>query len=145
MLNKITGYGPVRPGSGAKGKQSVSGTSSFADILSAATEETSASVPISATNPVGNMLALQEVTDEEVRRKRLVRQGHDMLDVLETLRRKLLEGSIPADMLQALERQLSAQKQNVMDPALRELIDDIELRLAVELAKLENALPKDVR
>lgn len=145
MLNKVTGYGPIKSAGNVKGKKGVSGTSSFADILSASsTDETSAAVPISATNPVGNMLLLQEVSEEEVRRKRLVRRGHDMLDILETLRRRLLEGRIPADMLAALERQLSAQKQTVMDPQLLELIEDIELRVAVELAKLENALPKDV-
>jgi hypothetical protein len=42
-------------------------------------------------------------------------------------------------MLQDLSRHLSVQRQHLNDPRLMEVMDDIELRVAVELAKLENA------
>ena len=61
------------------------------------------------------------------------------MDALEDIRRDLLAGGIPMHRLTELKRQISVQKQFVSDPRLNELIEDIELRAAVELAKLEMA------
>ncbi len=63
-----------------------------------------------------------------------------MLDVLEELRRRLLTGTLPMSVLLDLKRNISLQKQMTNDPALTGVIEDIELRAAVELAKLETAM-----
>lgn len=144
MLNKVTGYGQVKSTTQTKGRSSVSATRSFADLLAASEAGDAASVeslsgPNAAASLAG-MLAIQEVSDEEIRRKRAaVRRGHDMLESLESLRHALLEGRIPPQQLRELERHLSDQRQQFTDPALQEVLDDIELRVAVELAKIETA------
>lgn len=146
MLGKITGYAPLKAAANVKrrsGTSSVNSTESFADLLGAAgTDDAAAATPlehVTGTTAVGGMLSMQEVTEEVTRRKILTKQAHTMLDVLEELRRRLLSGNIPATMLQDLNRQLSTQKQSVSDPHLISIIEDIELRVAVELAKLEKA------
>ena len=143
---KISGYDPLKPASGTVKRSSTSaaGSSSFADLLSLSDAQ-DAPPPthvsdIVSTNALNNLLALQEISEEEVRRKKLVQQGNNTLDALERLRNQLLMGGIPMDVLRDLKRNLELQKQTVTDPALMALITDIELRAAVELAKLEMAL-----
>ena len=140
---KVSGYGSIRPGSGSKKTSGTSSTSSFADLLAlTGSEETQTASPlgdVAATSALSNLLSLQEISEEDVRRKKLLQQGKNMLDVLEQLRQQLLMGAIPAHMMQDLARQLSVEKEKTLDPAMNELIEDIELRLAVELAKLDMA------
>lgn len=143
MLGKITGYGSVKSASNVKRRGNVSSAKSFSELLAATGAEETAAVSslndVAAASAINNMLSLQEISGEDVRRRKLAQQGKNMLDELENLRRDLLIGAIPGERLQGLARQLSIQKQQVADPRLAALIDDIELRVAVELAKLEMA------
>jgi len=138
---KVNGYGIIKPGSNVRRSSSTSGTSSFSDILSAAqadgTGAASEASEVASTANLSSLLALQEISEEERRKQKLVKQGKNMLDTLETLRQKLLIGEIPQHLLGDLERSLSVQKEGIIDPQLLSLIEDIELRVAVELAKLE--------
>ncbi|NBR29945.1 MAG: hypothetical protein EBT83_16285 [Betaproteobacteria bacterium] len=59
------------------------------------------------------------------------------LDALEQLRDGLLSGSLPVATLRNLERMVAQERALVSDPKLNAVLDDIELRAAVELAKLE--------
>jgi hypothetical protein len=144
---KITGYGTIGSTTGPTKRSGVSPTSSFADVLAATEAENAAPASsltdVAATAALNNLLALQEISEEDVKRKKLAQQGKNMLDSLEKLRMQLLAGTVPAHTMQELSRQLSLQKQEVIDPQLRAIIDDIELRTAVELAKLEAAKPKE--
>lgn len=139
---KITGYSPVHPSGGVKKTGKTSPVSSFADVLAASgTDDIApslASGEVSATS-LSNLLSLQEVSDEDLRRQKLAQQGNRLLDTLEQLRQRILTGAVPPHLLRTLSQHLSVQKQSVNDPRLMELIDDIELRAAVELAKLERA------
>ncbi len=87
-----------------------------------------------------NLLALQEVSEEDTHRRKLWQRGKSMVEVLERLRQQLLIGTLPPHLLHDLRHQLAMQKQVTMDPELNALIEDIELRAAVELAKLEMAV-----
>ena len=144
---KITEYGAVRTAEDIKRRRKTGASSSatsFADILSGAstadeTPETEAPSDVGVAADISNMLALQEISEEDVHRKKLVQRGKNLLDMLEKLRYQFLMGAVPSHTLEELTRQLSIQKQAVNDPRLLALIDDIELRAAVELAKLEKA------
>ena len=115
--------------------------SSLLDV-SDAEESSAASKPsnVVATSDISSMLALQEVSEEELRRKKIIKHGDAMLDSLEDLRRHLLVGTLPLNVLNDINAQLLIQKQQIVDPRLLEIISDIELRTAVELAKLEMAI-----
>jgi hypothetical protein len=67
----------------------------------------------------------------------LARQyGDDLLDRLESLRRDILLGAIPKEKLANLAHALRAQRGQTDDPRLKQIIDEIELRAKVEIAKL---------
>ena len=87
-----------------------------------------------------NLLALQEISEEDIRRKKIIQRGNNLLDSLEKLRNQLLMGTLSPQLLLDLTRQISMQKQTDADPRINDLIEEIELRAAVELAKLEKAL-----
>ncbi len=141
---KVDSYGNIKNTSAARRRAGAGSAGDFSSLLSLAeSEETPNSAKLSdiaASSALSGMLALQEVSEEEVRRKKLIKQGESMLDSLEQLRRKLLLGSLPMDVLNNIRHNLSLQRQSVADPHLIAIMDEIELRTAVELAKLEMAI-----
>ena len=143
MHMKVTGFGTVSANSSVHKRRNTGSVGGFSDMLSAAetpeTAHTGGLSEVSATPSMSSLLALQEISEEDVQRRKAVAQGHGMLDELEKLRRQLLQGGIPPQTLSDISRQLSLQKQQIMDPVLTAIIEDIELRTAVELAKLEMA------
>ena len=86
--------------------------------------------------PLSPLYALQEVPDATARRGRALRRGHDLLDRLEELRMALLSGALSGERLQGLLQAVRAQRETVADPRLAAVLDEVELRAAVELAKL---------
>ena len=85
---------------------------------------------------MSSLLALQEVPEEYLNRKKLLQQGNNMLDTLDKLHRQLLMGPITFQTLRNIEQEIATQKQTVDDPKLLEIIAEIELRAAVEADKL---------
>src|SRR5690606_14251549 len=81
------------------------------------------------------LLSIQEVDDATHGRKRALRRGNDLLARLDEIRHALLIGSLPVGRLKSLAHALRAERLAVADPALAEVIAEIELRCAVELAK----------
>lgn len=139
---RITGFNPIRSAS-AKRVPSGSVTSSFDEVLASASEQMQAAAQVTDTVPVAvldHVLALQEISDEESRRKTLMRQGEVSLEALDKLRNALLMGVLPQSTLRRLEQAVAHQRAVAApDPKLASILDEIELRAAVELAKLEMA------
>ena len=67
--------------------------------------------------------------------KQMIRFATDILDRLDEVQRDILLGNLSKDRLIKLAQQLRSKKRDVSDPALLQIIKDIELRAAVELAK----------
>lgn len=97
------------------------------------------SAPATAGAPVGrvNVLAAFEAVDEQERRHRAKRRGTRVLDLLDDLRLGLLSGGIPRHVVADLSRALSETRDAVDDPGLLSVLDEIDLRAQVELAKHE--------
>ena len=116
-----------------------SGTSRGGDFAKALSDQAPAGAASHAAplNSVNAMLALQEVPDSVTGRARARRRGEQLLDKLEAIRVGLLTGAIPRNQLEQLSEMVSTGREGVDDPRLAEVLDDIELRVAVELAKLE--------
>ena len=134
---KIEGPGPLRPSSNRPSKgSSKSGSSSFADSLGGTGKGAQSVAGGAPITQVDALLSLQEVPDSLERRKRHVKRGFDLLERLEGIRDALLTGQLPLNRLDDLATALRKQREAVDDPRLKEIIEEIELRCAVELAKL---------
>lgn len=111
----------------------------FAKVLAETGPATapSASSPLSALNAV---LAVQEVPDAMDRRTRARRRGEQLLDELDRIRLMLLAGALAPEHLADLAQLVRTRRDNIDDPRLAEILDEIELRAAVELAKYTHYL-----
>lgn len=97
---------------------------------------------VSGSSPVNNvsaLLSLQEVTTSPAQTREAIQNGNQLLDTLETLRLGLLTGSVPLTLLEEMESLVADIRAASVDPALEDILSEIELRSAVELAKLEQA------
>lgn len=75
----------------------------------------------------------------EERRRRSVARGHDLLDGLDRLKAALIGGRVSTADLAAIAGRLAERASESGDPRLDALVAEIELRAAVELAKLDAA------
>jgi hypothetical protein len=100
----------------------------------ATTTRAATAQPMSATSGIDALLALQAVDDPLLARKKAVRRGNALLDTLETIKADLLLGQVSEGRLnQLMVLVTQARERNL--PELDPILDDIELRARVELAK----------
>lgn len=90
------------------------------------------SAPVSELDAI---LALQAVDDPLLAKKRAVRHGQNLLDALDDIKADLLVGRIGEGRVNRLAALISKAR-DLSDPQIDSLLDDIELRAKVELAKL---------
>lgn len=100
------------------------------------TARATASVAPARLTSLDGLLALQEEPDATGGHSKGLRRGADMLDLLDEIRLGLLTGAIPQARLHQLLALLRGGRTPAEDPRLAALLDQIELRAAVELAKL---------
>ena len=91
---------------------------------------------VASAGPLDMLLAVQAEEDATERKRRQARRGHDLLDGLDQLKAALLAGKIDIARLQRLKDMLELRREGTDDPRLDEVLAHIELRAAVELAKL---------
>ena len=135
---RFAAQGPASVGSGRRTNEGSS--FSLGAAPGAAPGAASAHAPAAAASLAGldAVLTLQgESETPSERRRRSARRGHDLLDGLDRLKAALLSGRVPIHELQSIAGRLSDRAATSGDPRLDGLIADIELRAAVELAKLE--------
>jgi hypothetical protein len=139
---KVNGPGPVKNNAvrrSGKGADS-SGKGGFAEEVSAIDTEPAALTQVqgpSSLAPVDSLIALQEVEDSTTGRKRGMARGKEMLQLLDNIRHGLLIGGISRQKLESLVRAVRSDRLAIQDPKLQEVLDEIDLRAAVELAKYE--------
>jgi hypothetical protein len=107
----------------------------FSSQVSGETAPQQPTAPATLT-PVEGLFALQEVPDASAGRRRAVARGNELLDQLDALRLALLAGTVPRQQLRQLAQLSRERLQQIGDPRLAALVEEIELRAAVELAKL---------
>jgi Class II flagellar assembly regulator len=96
--------------------------------------------PLSNLSNIGALLSLQTQDDPIERRKRATRRSNSLLDQLDQIRVSILSGGVSRDQVTALATTLREYRDEIDDAGLNAILDDVELRAEVELAKLERAL-----
>ena len=107
----------------------------FKPDMGQAAQRASASGSSAPITPVDAILALQGVEDPMFAKRKVARRGQSMLDALEEMKLDMLAGRVNEGRLNKLLA-LVQQAKSKSDPELDRLIEDIELRARVELAKL---------
>jgi hypothetical protein len=103
-------------------------------------QETAASTRLASTLGIGSidaLLALQEVGGPTERRRKAVRRAGVILDVLDDLKIAVLDGGIAPATLGRLIEAVRQERARTGDTRLEDVLDEIETRAEVEMAKLE--------
>jgi hypothetical protein len=141
MVDKVGYTRPVGSARPVKRAGSVSAPG-FAEALAkaegiAGVDGIESTSSIGAVAAMGSLLGAQEVDEREARRQKATKRARLTLDTLSNLRDALLMGSLPYTTLRRLEQLVAEERNDIDDPALLGILNEIEVRAAVELAKLE--------
>jgi hypothetical protein len=138
---KVNGPSGPGPAAASRGPASQSGSGfSLGDLGGAS--DAAPMARAGGVSPLGSLdalIALQEVGGPLERRRKAVRRAGQILDVLDEIKLDLLDGGIPPATLDRLLQAVRLEKGEADEPNLRDLLNEIETRAVVELAKLEMA------
>lgn len=130
------------------GKRSASARGLGSGFMTEETDEGRGVAGLGAASSLGAvdaLLALQgagAAGDALTSPRRAIARGEQLLDMLDDIKVALLAGQVPQSKLSRLLRAVEGQRGHVLDPELENILDHIELRARVELAKF-GAFPRD--
>jgi hypothetical protein len=103
------------------------------------TSQTQSNASTSSVTGVDAILVTQAIDGDEARKANQIEalRGNSILDSLEDIRIGILSGTITGQRLINLQKLMEQQRGDIDDPLLAEVMDEIEVRAAVELAKFE--------
>jgi hypothetical protein len=109
----------------------------FGALVSEGSEQTEESQQAGHSSAVNGLLFLQENNDQgSARRTMLEVRAETLLEQLEEMRFALLLGRCSSQKLLAMQKLVNSRRPELEDARLLALLDDIELRVKVEMAKL---------
>lgn len=94
---------------------------------------------VSGVMSVDALLALQDVGGPTERKRRAVRRAGRILDILDEVKVGMLSGEVTSGHLDKLMVAVREQRDGTQDEKLEGVLNEIETRAAVEMAKLERA------
>lgn len=137
---KVTGpTGPSTTSTSSKTARAGGGFALPSTGGAAAPSQTAATSAAAGVTNVSALMALQGVEDATERRRRAIRRGGGLLDRLDELKLALLSGETGIGTLDRLARAVAEERPTELDSGLSAVLDQIDLRAAVELAKAQVA------
>ncbi|MFA5592494.1 MAG: flagellar assembly protein FliX [Micavibrio sp.] len=139
---KIEGPSKTQGASGTKKSGKVSGGGSFEDFIAHAPKQAAGAAPAQSIARVDALLSVQaaEAPGEQAARRRMVERGEDILKELDGLRHAILTGSLTIGQVIDIADVVASHRERVTDPRLTAILDEIDLRAQIEMAKMQRAL-----
>ena len=136
--------GPGKSQSASKSKKS-SGSSSGVDFSRYISTGEDSSTPVSTAQSISQidaLLAVQGAEDptERAARSRMQARSEKILDELEKVRMAMLSGTLTLGHMVEIADVIASHRERVQDPVLTDIMDEIDLRAQVELAKMKMAI-----
>jgi len=130
-LGSAKGAGRPATGQGGFALPSVNAASAASDVARSA--------GVGGVSSIGALIALQDVGGPLERRRRAMSRAGRILDVLDEVKLALIDGEVSGRDLDRLMRAVREERMATDDGPLEGVLNEIETRAAVELAKLEQA------
>ena len=131
---RVNASSPTRAGGRAAGGFSVSHADGPAEAA-----QVGPTVGMTGVSSIDALLALQSVGGPLERRRRAMGRAGRILDVLDDVKIALLDGEVSPDALDRLVVAVREERDETEDAGLEGVLDEIEMRAAIEMAKLESA------
>lgn len=115
---------------------------SFGEFVAGGAAETRATTTTQSIAKVDALLAVQATEDPTARaaKQRAKLRSNTILGELEKLRMAMLNGSLTIGHMIDIADVVASHREKIADPALTAIMDEIDLRAQVELAKMRVAL-----
>lgn len=142
---KIQGPGPTKgPSKTTKKDKPQKSDSTFDEMVSGGAKE---SAPAKATQSIAHVDALLAVQGAEdptqgAARKRMRGRAGSILDELDKIRNAMLGGTLTVGHMIDIADVVASHREKITDPKLTDIMDEIDLRAQVELAKMRVVLDK---
>ena len=140
---KVQGPGQTQGPSKTKKKgKATQSDSSFEDFVASGPSAPAPAAKAQSIAKVDALLAVQAAEDPTAgaARKRVRQRGNTILDELDKLRMAMLGGNMTVGHMIDIADVVASHRENISDPALTAIMDEIDLRAQVELAKMRVAL-----
>jgi len=139
---KIEGPSKTSGASGSKKAGKVESDGSFEDFIASAPKGVSSAAPTNSIARVDALLSVQgaESPTERAARRRMVDRSEDILKELDTLRMSLLTGTMTLGQVVDIADVVASHREKVSDPRLTAILDEIDLRAQIEIAKARKAM-----
>lgn len=140
---KIEGPGSARGTDGAKkSSKTAKGDSHFGDFVTTGPASNEGVKTTQSIGSVDSLLALQGADDPTAQssKKRMKQRAGVILGELEKLRVAMLTGNVTVGHMIDIADVIASHREKIIDPGLTAIMDEIDLRAQVELAKMRMAL-----
>lgn len=141
--------GPKGAQSASKSKKSSSSSSEgvdFSQYVNQGSQETAGTATAKSIAQIDALLTVQSVDDPAGRaaKGRMKVRSDTILQELEKIRIAMLCGNLTVGHMIDVADIVASHRENIQDPALTAIMDEIDLRAQVELAKMRVALDSDL-
>ena len=139
---KIDGPNKTQKSGETKKKSKVSGDGTFGNMVSGGASEAGGAGATQSIAQLDSLLAVQGVEDptERSRRSKMAMRANTILDKLESIRMALLTGQLTLGHVIDIADVVASHREKITDPELTALLDEIDLRAQVEIAKMRVSL-----
>lgn len=139
---KVEGPGGVQGPSKAKDKAKTSSASGFGAMMTSGTQRAVSTAPSQSIAYLDTLLAIQGAEDPAAKaaKKRMRGRADTILAELDKIRMAMLGGTLTVGHMVDVADVVASHREKIMDPALTAIMDEIDLRAQVELAKMRMAL-----
>lgn len=142
---KIDGPGRVQgPAKTKKKDKAKESDGSFGEFVSGGASESTGAKATQSIAHVDSLLAVQGAEDptQGAARKRMRTRSGTILNELDKIRMAMLNGSLTVGHMIDIADVVASHREKVTDPSLTDIMDEIDLRAQVELAKMRVVLDK---
>ena len=114
----------------------------FGAMVTGGAQETSGAAQTQSIAAVDALLAVQGADDatERAARGRMRERADNLLNKLDEIRLGLLQGNMTVGQVIGIADVIASHREKVNDPNLSALLDEIDLRAQIELAKMRKAM-----
>lgn len=142
---KVEGPGNTSQTKKSEGKKKAAGTG-FDKLVSGAASGVAQSFTTPSVTNVDALLSVQEVEDPTARaaKKRMRERGDKLLNELDNIRMSLLTNTLTIGEVISVADMVASHREKIVDPTLTGILDEIDLRAQVELAKARIAMDNAV-
>lgn len=140
---KVRGPGSTQSTQKGKGtSKTTESDGSFRDMVTGGAADAAPASSSQSIAKVDALLAVQATEDPTAgaSKKRMRQRAHNILDELDKIRMAMLRGDLTVGHMIDIADVVASHREKISDPTLTSLMDEVDLRAQVELAKMRQSM-----